>query len=377
MSRVILHTEYSSNFGGQEIRIIKESKSMRENGYKVILAASRGAKIIKMMKSEGFKTYEISFKKYFFFFSFFKLKKIIEAEKVDIIHCHSSKDTWVATFTAKLLDIPIVRTRHLSLPIQPSLMTKLMYSYFVDLTITTCLETKLSIQSVAKIDDSRCISLASGIDPSEVTVNQADVESFKNQYNLKKSDLILGTVCILRSWKGIETLIESAEILKNEQHIKWLIIGSGQSEHKFRKKVFELGLEDKVIFTGFMKDPYAAIQALDVFLLLSTKAEGISQAHLQASYLNKPSITTDTGGLKEVCITGETGILVDKSSPQQVADAVLVLKDVSLREKLGIAAHHLVMTRFTWNQTIDTTKSLYESLLSKKEALENNLSEVN
>jgi glycosyltransferase involved in cell wall biosynthesis len=106
-----------------------------------------------------------------------------------------------------------------------------------------------------------------------------------------------------------------------------------------------------------------AISALDVFLLLSTAHEGISQASLQAAFLEKPLVTTHIGGLPEVCLHNETGIVVPPFSPEKVAEAVLTLAaDAGLRKTMGQNARQLVENKFTFDHTLDGMESVYSML---------------
>lgn len=100
--------------------------------------------------------------------------------------------------------------------------------------------------------------------------------------------------------------------------------------------------------------------ALDIFTLLSTAHEGISQASLQAAFLKKPLITTPVGGLPEVCLDGITGILVPPSSPQQICQDILQLvADDFLLRKYGRAAWALVEEKFTLQPNFDQMDGLY------------------
>ena len=115
-----------------------------------------------------------------------------------------------------------------------------------------------------------------------------------------------------------------------------------------------------------MDNPYSAIASLDIFSLLSTGHEGVSQASLQAAYLQKPLITTDIGGLNEVCIDGQTGIIVPTFCPESVADAVVKLqKDEALRKKMGQNAKNLVENKFLFSTTLHSMESIYQSVLKK------------
>ena len=71
-------------------------------------------------------------------------------------------------------------------------------------------------------------------------------------------------------------------LLKGRKEIKWVVVGGGHVDD-YRPKIKEMGLEDSMQFIGHLDKPYAAIAAMDIFTLLSTANEGISQASLQAA----------------------------------------------------------------------------------------------
>ena len=156
--------------------------------------------------------------------------------------------------------------------------------------------------------------------------------------------------------------MRAAALLKDEPKIKWVIVGGGYVE-QYKPLASELGLKNRVIFTGHLDTPFTAIAALDIFALLSTAHEGISQASLQAAYLQKPLITTPIGGLPEVCLDGKTGLIVPPFSPDQVAKAVKQLaSDSGLRSQYGQEAHHLALEKFTFSSMLERMEKIYTSL---------------
>jgi glycosyltransferase involved in cell wall biosynthesis len=173
---------------------------------------------------------------------------------------------------------------------------------------------------------------------------------------------LVGTACFIRSWKGIEDFLKAADLLRSIPDIRWVIIGGGHAE-KYIQKAQELQLEGLVHFSGHLENPFPALGALDLFTLLSTAHEGVSQAILQAAYLRKPLIATNIGGLDEVCLDRVTGLQVKPFSPHEVAKAVLELKqNESLRQKLGEGAQSLVKEKFTIDLTINQMEQVYKNL---------------
>lgn len=163
---------------------------------------------------------------------------------------------------------------------------------------------------------------------------------------------------MMRSWKGIDDFLEAAHLLRHLPDLKWVIIGGGHEE-RYRRRAEELKLEGIVHFTGHLDHPFPALAALDSFALLSTAHEGVSQAILQAAYLRRPLIATPIGGLPEVCLHEETGLLVSPRSSRQVANAVLRLKgDPALRARLGEAGRRLVEEKFLFSQMLDAMEQI-------------------
>ena len=100
---------------------------------------------------------------------------------------------------------------------------------------------------------------------------------------------------------------------------------------------------------------------MDIFALLSTAHEGVSQASLQAAYLERPLVTTTVGGLPEVCIDGVTGFVVPPFSPEAVAQAVVKLADnQALRTQYGARGKELVEKKFMLHHTLDQMENVYQ-----------------
>lgn len=350
----ILHTESSTGWGGQEIRILREAVERKKRwGYETVFAVNRKGKLIGRARAEGFTVYELPFNKGRALQTIWRLLQIIRRHRIALINTHSSLDAWIGGIAARLAGRPIIRTRHLSTPIRKGWNSYLLYNKLVDFVVTTssCMVPVISEQ--AKLPRACLKCVPTGIDPQALLVAQSEIDSFRRALNLKTGDILVGTACFVRSWKGIDTLLQTAEKLKERKEIKWVIVGGGYVDN-YRPKVKDLGIEQSVIFTGHLEHPYPAIAAMDIFVLLSTAHEGISQASLQAAYLKRPLITTSVGGLPEVCIEGKTGLCVAPHNVEETARAVETLADnPALRIAMGEQARLLVEERFTFERTLD------------------------
>jgi glycosyltransferase involved in cell wall biosynthesis len=358
----ILHMEASPGWGGQEIRILREAEGMRERGHQVFFAVMKGGALIEEARRSGFTVYEIAFQKKAWPLTLIYLLFILRHCRIDLVNTHSSLDSWIGGLAARLMRIPIVRTRHLSTPVKPGWNSRLLYGSLADFVVTTCsaILPMLSKQSGKSLSSMRCI--ATGVDPARMISTEEEVKAFRCSLNLAEEDFLVGTACFMRSWKGIYDFLAAAHLLRDALHLRWVVIGGGHQE-AYRQRARELALDGIVHFTGHLLHPIPALQALDAFALLSTAHEGVSQAILQAAFLEKPLIATPVGGLSEVCLDGRTGIVVPPFSPEKAADAVKrLMQNRDERERLGKNARELVLEKFTMHRMLDEMEEVYRIL---------------
>ncbi|MEI6531650.1 MAG: glycosyltransferase family 4 protein [Chlamydiota bacterium] len=344
----ILHTEASLGWGGQEIRIFEECCSFRDEGYRMLLAAPAESQIYARMNEAGFEVFPFSFE----WRNLWNLGYIIRSQGVKLINTHSSKDSWMGGVAARLFGCRVIRTRHLSTDVRKGLNSILLYRYFADALITTCQVTADALQKQS--GQKRCFSIPTGIKPEKVQLHYDAREKF----GIQPTAFVVGTLCVLRSWKGVQNLLLAAALCQ-DLPITWLIVGEGSM-----RPLLEIQAQNlkNVIFTGHIEPPYEAIAAMDLFALLSTSNEGVSQATLQAATLGKPLLTSNIGGLPEVCLDGITGFITH--SPEETAHYVKrFYNDRELCKTMGLAGQDLVNKNFTFTQTFNKMKEIYEQIL--------------
>lgn len=342
------------------MRILKEAQGMRERGHEIVLAIHKKGGLVEPARNLGFTVYELSFKKRQALVDLIQLLQIIQRHKIEAVNTHSSWDSWLAGLAAKLTGCPIIRTRHLSNAIQAGLNSKILYNFLADQVVTTCEETAQTLRFQANLSQNRCRSIPTGV--VEEQVSEREKKKFCEQFGLRPHHLVIGTVCILRSWKGVEYLLRAAQELADDKRLCWLIVGSGPMEAVLKRQAAQIKIAGRILFTGFQQNPLPAISCMDIFALLSTASEGVSQASLQAAMLAKPLITTTTGGLKEVCISGYTGYI---SPPDQATSYLqMLIEDPVKRKMFGANARKLALSKFTLKSTLDQMEQVYGLLPS-------------
>lgn len=147
------------------------------------------------------------------------------------------------------------------------------------------------------------------------------------------------TVAVMQGYKGIPQLIDAAEILhKKGRKVVFDLLGTGSRLDDYRKLAAEKGLQDVVLFHGYIKygpELFEYYRNADMFVLPSIGAEGTPRVLIEAMSQSLPVITTKVGGTPWTIEDGVTGLLIEPDDPQAIAGAVeRVLDDGELRRRL-------------------------------------------
>jgi glycosyltransferase involved in cell wall biosynthesis len=284
----------------------------------------------------------------------------MRAEGVELVHTHSSVDAWLAGFAARSLGLPVVRSRHVSIPVQRR--RNFVYNALND-------------RIIASGESIRQVLIAGGVQPEKIVAIPAgvDVERFLPSISgetirreLGLQGPVVGTVGMFRRSKGHRLLLQAVpEVLKKVPEVMFLWVGDGIGREALAQDIAKAGLTAKIQMTGFREDVPQVLAAMDVFVLPSIASDGVPQAILQALAMRKPVIGTAVGGIPEVIQHQRTGWLVSPHDPQALAEAILhVLRHRAQAAAWAQAGGELVAGRYTLEQTIDRTAAVYAAVLA-------------
>ncbi|MBN1587680.1 MAG: glycosyltransferase, partial [Candidatus Omnitrophica bacterium] len=131
------------------------------------------------------------------------------------------------------------------------------------------------------------------------------------------------------------------------------------------QKTAQLELENHIVFAGWQANIPDATQALDIAALPS-HSEGLGRVLIEAMVLNKPCVGTRIGGIPDVIEEGVTGLLVPKSDPQALAEALdRLLSDPGLAQRMGEAGHKRVEQIFETSRVVRGLEKIYEQMLEE------------
>jgi glycosyltransferase involved in cell wall biosynthesis len=360
----ILHTEWSSGWGGQEIRIVAESVALRARGHTIAIACQPDSEILRRADAEELPVVPVRFRKGLDLAGIAQCLRAIRTHGIELVHTHSSPDAWTGGIAARLAGLPVVRSRHLSTPVKPSWTTRFVYGRLADRVIASGQAIKDHLVSAGGLDPQRIVSIPAGVDVHRFAP-RADGPAVRRELGLAETDFVIGIVAVLRSWKGHAHLIEAVHRLCAENvPAKLLIVGAGPQEEALKRKVQQLGMDSRVLMLGHRDDVPRLIGAMDCVALPATKNEATSQALPQALAMKVPVIASSVGGLPEVVIHQQTGLLIPPGDADALCGALRWMHQHPAEAKqMAERGHAHVHANFTFETMIDRTEAVYRELL--------------
>ncbi len=202
-----------------------------------------------------------------------------------------------------------------------------------------------------------------GIEPT-ADVAPARGLAFRERWGIAHDDPLVMTVARLNYEKGIDTLIDSASLIRSRHpRARVVVVGEGPERQALEQRTRRLNLEETVRLIGFQPDIWAGLAAADA-ICIPSKSEGMPNALLEAMAAAKPIVATAVGGIPEAIESGHDGLLVPADDPRALAAAVCrCLDDPEFAEGLGAAAARTVRERFCARAVAERYAELYAGLL--------------
>ncbi len=329
----IVHTEASCGWGGQEIRILEESRGLIERGHAVCVLCPAESRIYEEGPKRGVPTLALPIARKNLK-GLLALRLWLRHNPVDVLNTNSSTDSWLAALACQTLKNapPIVRTRHISSPIPDNWASRWLYTKAVSHVVTTGEALRRQVIEQTGADPVRVSSVPTGIDPERF--KPGNKQDARRMLGLDPDSHYIGIVATLRSWKGHMYLLEAFAQL-NAPSWKLLIVGDGPQRENIQAKVHELGISKDVFLAGQQNNPEDWLRALDIFCLPSYANEGVPQSIMQAMLTGLPIVSTNIGAISEA-INNNNGIIVQsKSSPSLAAALDNLANNESTRNQLS------------------------------------------
>ncbi|MBC8526083.1 MAG: glycosyltransferase [Candidatus Cloacimonetes bacterium] len=340
-----------------------------EKGYKISLISFSPHKI------EGTKSYFIklpfpksispvgsNFLKLQYFLSIFKIRKIVNKIKPDILHSHwATSYGIVGSFINYHPFIVSVWGSDIYEFPYKSIIHKWLIKRVLKSADRICSTSIVMSKEIAKFTNKKIFVTPFGV----------DVEKFKPpKQESNKKYFTIGTIKSLEEKYGLEYLIRAFAILKkqlNDKKIKLEIYGKGSQEEYLKKLSYDLGLSNVIGFKGYISHDLVPekFQCFDIAVFPSiSDSESFGVAAIEAQACGVPVVVSNVGGLPEVVNNGKTGFVVPPKDSYIIAKKILYLyENKNIRKKMGNTARKFVIENYVWENNAKIMSDKYLELL--------------
>ncbi|HUT25988.1 MAG TPA: glycosyltransferase, partial [Sumerlaeia bacterium] len=310
-----------------------------------------------------------------------RLIERLRAARVDLLHTHTSRTNLVGRLASRLTALPVVSTVHTAVArdINDFGRSNRVNAWIERLTRgwSACF-VSVSRRNARELvdrgmDPARVVHIPNGV---EIDTRAAAPEETKRLAREAMGvDLravrVVGILASLRPRKGAEYLLRAVAQLASEfPRIRLLVVGSAEWVESvdylqtLKDLATDLGIAERVTFTGHRDDAAAMLSLMEVYVLPSLYGEGLPLSILEAMAQGKPVVATATEGNDELVRDGETGLLVPPGDATALAQAVAtLLRDPARARAMGKRGRELVRTHFSIAQMARRYEAVYDRVL--------------
>lgn len=289
------------------------------------------------------------------------LRRAARQFSADIVHLHSRRGAdWVGALAMTGTSIPVVLSRRVD-NYEGALIARLHYR-LVDRVIAIS-ERIRSVLLQQGVPADKVICVPDAVPP--VQQYPRDRDWVAQQFDIPPGVALVGVIAQLIRRKGHRHLLRALlEPPLADRVVHVLLLGQGPEAASLRQRVRQSGLGGRVHFAGLRREVDRILPNLDI-VVHPAELEGLGVAVLEAAAAGRPVVAAAAGGIPEVVIDGETGLLVPPADPPALAAAIRRLLDQpELAAELGRSARVRVAEQFSVAKMVAGNDAVYRQLVS-------------
>jgi glycosyltransferase involved in cell wall biosynthesis len=360
-----LHIDTARTWRGGQNQVLLTVEGLRALGHRAALVA-HGEGELRTRAAEGLELVPLTPRTEMDLAAAYRLSRVIRRLAPDVLHAH---DPHAVAMAALALSMgapdprpPLVAARRVDFHLKDNALSRWKYRQVDRFVCASDLIRSMLLQD--GVPSEAAVTVHEGIDLSHVAA--APPVNIHEEFWLPHQAPVVGNVAALVPHKGQRHLVEAAaRVVREVPDARFVIAGEGELRPALERQIKERKLEKHVFLAGFRPDVLSLHKSFDVFVLASV-TEGLGTSTLDAMACGKPVVGTATGGIPEVVVDGQTGLLVPPRDDRALAAAIVrLLKDPDLRARMGAAGLARVAARFSADRMVRDTLAVYESVVKR------------
>ena len=354
--KIILATSMDG-LGGTETASLRLGSLLARHGHDVLLAASDGP-LVSDAQAAGMRWQNIDFYgggRTGYLRAALSFARLLRRERPDIVHCQMARIVPACAIAAKICS-PRSKVFYHARGLNPETYPKIARLF-----------AKLGVYIIANCRHEQQKLIRHGF-PAERTAYTYNAlpEQHDGPDKTPRDEVMLGTLSRLDSVRAVNLAIDFLKVLLDRGlPVRLSVAGIGEESDNLKAQAERLGLADKVIFLGGVRDLSAYFREVDILLntpvLIGDHGAGVGNNILEAGLYETPVVTYDAAGVSEMVIDGKTGYCVPFEDKERFADAVTdLVRNPGLRRQMGKALHDHVTALCSDDEIYRTTMAAYE-----------------
>ncbi len=361
----ILHVNTERTWRGGEQQTLWLATGLRDLGEESEVVAQPGSPLAERARAAGLVVHEVRMGGEWDLGAVLRIRRLYRERRPDVCHMHTSHAHALGCLARVGRGAPLTAvSRRVDFSIYRNFLRTSWFKY--RLLGDRYVAISRAVRDVLVKDGipaDRIEVVPSGVDTARL--DAAKRKDLRDVLGLPPGTPLVGDVAAFGWHKAQEVLVASVpQILESVPDAHVVFIGDGEHRARVEGAARDLGEAGKrVHFTGFRDDVPEVLASLDVFVMCSI-LEGLCTSALDAQAVGVPVVASAVGGLVEAVADGETGLLVPPRDPPALATAVArVLRDGSLRRRLGDAGRVRVREGFSVKAMVEGSRSVYGRML--------------
>jgi len=367
--KILLVVGHEGIYSGASYQALYLAMGLRDRGHDVhcVWGPVGGDPSLQAVTEAGLKLHAISMRGKFNFKAILALREVLKAERFDVVHCFKGMAMYRTLWASAGIKIPaLVFNREVSKPLQYFQGSKYR-SRRVDRVVADCEAVRQILIATGRLKPEKVAVIYDEVDLKRYhpAVDGAEV---RREFSIRDDDCFCGVIGNWAPWRGQEYFLQAIARIANPNHLKFILVGK---ETDFLLPLArQLGIEQRVHFTGFRSDLERVVAALDVVVNCSIAVESLSGAITIAMAMGKPVVATAIAGTPELLEEGVTGFLVPAANAEALAHAIKNMASLprEMRRQMGRQAREKMEKNLSRQVRTERMEALYFDILNSRRA---------